>query len=99
VDHAFGSVAVNAGVEPKPIEWQGEIVEDEPVKVEMAVRLDAFEAICRQAADAFDHGRILAARVTLASESFPGWRRTNFTSTSRTLMSQPLGHTRSSTLS
>jgi hypothetical protein len=72
VDHAFGSVAINAGVEPKPIEWQGEIVEDEPVKVEMAVRLDAFEAICRQAADAFDHGRILAARITLASESFPG---------------------------
>jgi hypothetical protein len=71
VDEACGLVRVNAGVEPKRYEVDGEMIEEEPVKVILAVSGDAFEAIRHQASEAYDHRRIMWAKVTLIGKSLP----------------------------
>jgi hypothetical protein len=71
VDEACGLVRVNAGVEPKRYEVDGEMIEEEAVKVILAVNDDAFEAIRSQASEAYDHRRIMQAKVTLIGESLP----------------------------
>jgi len=71
ISHACGLARVNAGVEPEKFELFGETVEDAAVRVVLAVNADAFEAIQSQAAEAYDHRRILQAKVTLIGDSLP----------------------------
>lgn len=68
---ACGCVTVRASVEPHRFEIEGEEVEAEPVRVRLDMSADAFEAICRQAADADDHHRIMCAKVTLSGDAVP----------------------------
>lgn len=68
---ACGRVAVRAGVEPDCFEVLGEAVEDEPVTVRLDMSADAFEAIQRQAADAYNHNRIMGATVALSGAALP----------------------------
>jgi hypothetical protein len=74
VGNVCGLVLVNAGVEPKQFEFDGEVVEEEPVKPMLTVDADALEAIRRQAAEAYDHRRIMWATVTLVGEPLPETR-------------------------
>ena len=71
ISHACGLARVNAGVEPKRFELDGETVEGHAIRVVLAVSADAFEAIRRQASEAYDHRRIMQAKVTLIGESLP----------------------------
>ncbi|MFQ5757756.1 MAG: hypothetical protein ACE5H7_16880 [Acidiferrobacterales bacterium] len=71
ISHACGLAAVTAGVEPEKFELFGETVEDAAVRVVLAVNADAFEAIRSQAAEAYDHRRILQAKVTLIGDTLP----------------------------
>lgn len=75
VDGACGAAFVKAGVEAEQVEPEiGEPFEVEPVQVTVMVSTDAFEAICRQAAEAHDHRRIIGATVILAGNSLPSPR-------------------------
>ena len=71
VSHACGVARVNAGVEPERFELDGETVEGDAILVVLDVSADAFEAIRRQAAEAYDHRRIMRATVTLIGDSLP----------------------------
>lgn len=71
ISHACGLARVNADVEPETFELFGETVEDAAVRVVLAVSGDAFEAIRSQAAEAYDHRRILRAEVTLIGDALP----------------------------
>lgn len=68
---SFGAVSVKAGVEPEQFELDGETIEIEPVHVRMEMDPDAFETIRRQAAEAYDHRRIMSANVRLVGETLP----------------------------
>ena len=72
ISHGCGLAGVNASVEPDRYELDGETVELDSITVVLAVNADAFEAISRQAAEAYDHRRIMQAKVTLIGESLPG---------------------------
>lgn len=66
-----GLVRCRSGVAPERFELDGEMVETEPVEVWMQLSPDAFEAIRRQAAEAYDNRRIMWAKVTLVGDSLP----------------------------
>lgn len=66
-----GFVRVRAGLEPERFELFGEMVETEPVEVKLFLGPDVFEAIRRQGAEAYDHCRIMCAKVTLVGDALP----------------------------
>jgi len=68
---ACGRVKVNAGIEAEQYEFEGETVEVSAISVTLAVTSDSFEAICRQAVVAYDHRRVIWAKVTLFGKSLP----------------------------
>ncbi|MCZ6590532.1 MAG: hypothetical protein O7B98_05245 [Alphaproteobacteria bacterium] len=68
---SFGAVSVKASVEPEQFELDGETIEIEPVHVRMEMDPDTFETIRRQAAEAYDHRRIMSANVRLVGETLP----------------------------
>jgi hypothetical protein len=70
-ESACGVVLVNANVEPKRFELDGETVEEEPVQVWLKVSPEVFEALRRQTAEAYEHRRIMAAKVTLLGTPLP----------------------------
>lgn len=71
VAHACGLVRINAGVESERITLDGGAVEDEPLVAMVVVSADAFEVIRRQAAEAYDHRRVMWANVKLAGDPLP----------------------------
>jgi hypothetical protein len=71
IRHACGLARINAGVEPERLKLDGETVEGDSIRVVLAVSADAFEAIRRQAAEAYDHRRIMWAKITLIGEAIP----------------------------
>jgi hypothetical protein len=60
-------------VEPKRVEseYGTTSFEVEPIQIRLVVSADAFEAICRQAAEADRQQRTMEARVTLVGDSLP----------------------------
>lgn len=66
-----GVVTVRTGVEPERFELDGEMREIEPVIAQLHLSADAFEAIRRQAAEAYDHRRIMRATITLVGGALP----------------------------
>ena len=71
ISHACGLARVNAGVEPEEFELFGETIEGPAIRVVLAVSADAFEAIRRQGAEAYDQRRIMQVKVTLIGDSLP----------------------------
>ncbi len=71
VDNAFGVVWVEAHVEAKQFELDGEMVKAEPVRVSVEMSPDALERIRCQAAEANEKRRILLAKLTLLGNSLP----------------------------
>lgn len=70
-DRTFGVVWVKAHVEPKRFELDCEMVEVEPITLNVEMNIDAFEAVRRQAVEADDHRRIMWAKVALVGETLP----------------------------
>lgn len=64
-----GFVRIRAGVEPERFELDGEEAEAEPIEANLHLSPDAFEAIRRQAAEAYDHRRIIGATITLVGDA------------------------------
>lgn len=64
-----GVVRVTAGLEPDRFELHGESVETEPVYIDLLLSADAFGAIYRQAADAYDHRLVMRVRMILVGDA------------------------------
>lgn len=71
VGNPCGSVVIRIGVEPERFELDGEMVEAEPIEASLHLSHDAFEAIRHQAAEAYDHRRIMWATITLVGNALP----------------------------
>jgi hypothetical protein len=69
VGNLCGWVRVRAGVEPERFELDREMVETEPIQAFLYLTPDAFEAIRRQAAHAYDHRRIVGATIPLVGNA------------------------------
>jgi hypothetical protein len=72
-----GVVRVTAGLEPERFSFHGdgEDVETEPVYIDLFLSPDAFEAIRRQAAEAYDHRLIMRANMTLVGDALLAMNR------------------------
>jgi hypothetical protein len=71
VENAFGVFSVEAHVELEQFELDGEMVEVEPVRVNVEMNPDAFETIRCQASEAYERRRIMWAKLTLHVGALP----------------------------
>lgn len=70
-DKACGVVQINTNIEPERFELEGEIVEEEPVRVELEVSTDSFEVIRRQVSNADEQHLEMEMEVTLVGNTLP----------------------------